>query len=121
MSCLFNSLSYFNKQISADQLRQIICDYLLSNPKILDTLDATIVTGWEMGCSLEQYVDIMRKSNTWGGGIEIRSYCNIFNIQVNIIMTDNKIIEFLPDNNKPSRIIGLLYTGNHYEPIKDNL
>ena len=119
MSCLFNSLSYFIN-ISPINLRHIICDYLLSNPNILDTIDAKNVTQWESGTSLEQYVSHMRHNSTWGGAIEIRSYCNIFNIQVNIIMTDNTIIEFIPDNNKPTRIINLLYTGNHYEPIKNN-
>jgi hypothetical protein len=119
MSCLFNSLSYFIKEKSPDDLRQLICDYLLSNPKIMDTIDVESVTQWESGVSLELYIKNMRNTNVWGGAIEIKAFCEIFNVSVFVKLNTGKHVEFIPNSlNEKTQVIQLYYTGNHYEPIK---
>ena len=119
MSCLFNSLSYFIENISSDQLRKIICDYLLSNPKMMENIDARSITNWECDMSLESYVEKMKNTNVWGGGIEIKAFCEIFNLSVFVKLHDGKFIEFLPSSiNEKTESIQVYYTGNHYEPIK---
>lgn len=119
MSCLFNSLSYFTNQISSDQLRNLICDYLLSNPKLFDIVDAKNVTEWESGMCLNQYVSNMRNTTVWGGGIEIKAFCEIFNFFVIVHLNTGTEIEFSPNfPNEQTQSIKINYNGNHYEPIK---
>ena len=118
MSCLFNSLSYFIKQISSDQLRNIICDYLLSNPNLFDVVDAKNATEWESGMDLDQYVSKMRNTTTWGGGIEIKAFCQIFNLYVVVYLNTGIQVEFSPNfPNEQTQSIKINYNGNHYEPI----
>jgi ubiquitin thioesterase OTU1 len=116
MSCLFKSLSYFVNGIDENDLRNIICNYLLTNPKIFDDLDINEITKIDSDINLNQYVSQMRNPNTWGGGIEIKSFCNIFNTKVIVhSLLNNRIIEFLPNANY-NYCINILYNGNHYEP-----
>ena len=118
MSCLFISLCYFIPgQISADHLRHIICEYLMTNMSILDTINANDLVLLESNMSLDTYVNNMRSHSTWGGAIEIKCFCNIFNIQVDVVFND-RIIEFFPNTRNHTDKIKILYTGNHYEPVK---
>jgi hypothetical protein len=119
MSCLFDSLSSYITNINSNQLRNIICDYLLTNPTIFDNIDASNVSEWQTDLTLQEYVNKMRKDEEWGSGTELKSFANIFNIKVNVYH-EGRIIEFLPLNNKPIGQIYLHYTGNHYTPIINN-
>ena len=116
MSCLFTSLSYFISNLESTQLRNIICNYLQSNPTLIDYIKLNEITLWENNVSLDDYVQNMRKESSWGGGIEIKAFCEIFKLKV-IVVFNSKEIEFLPST--PS--IGemrISYNGVHYEPIK---
>ena len=116
MSCLFNSLNYFFNH-SSDQIRQIICDYLEQNKPLIDGL----TTDFILSLDGSNYIKNMRRSNQWGGAIEIQAACNIWNLRIIIHnMSGSKIskIEFLPISGKYDNMIQLLWTGNHYEPIK---
>jgi hypothetical protein len=124
MSCLFESLSSFIENVDHFQLRNIICDYIATNPRILDSYDVSSVI-WETNITLQQYVENMRNPSTWGGALEIKAFCNIFNIDVVVHHTStNKEIEFKSDSLKIyqksegsfSVRINLLYNGNHYDP-----
>lgn len=121
MSCLFESLSkfiIFNKnQLEHNQLREQICKYLNTNPKLYDE-NANKIVSFTYNISLNDYVSEMNKQNTWGSAIEIKSFCNIYNIIV-IVEHNNNQIKFLPSNNnqKPLYVITIGYTGNHYFPI----
>ena len=119
MSCLFRSLAYFVKHndfiVDENWMRSVICKYLETNPMILDNIKASDITNWESGKTLDEYVINMKNSSSWGGGIEIKAFCDIFNVKV-IVNFFDKTIEFLPKNNKAIGTIELIYTGNHFEP-----
>tara|TARA_Y100000389_G_C17287956_1_gene426463 strand:+ start:437 stop:730 length:294 start_codon:yes stop_codon:yes gene_type:complete len=97
----------------------MICGYLKTNPKILDDVDASKITNWENGKDLKSYIDEMEKTSTWGGAIEIKCFCELFKISVNV-KHKNRVIKFTPKHKETSRgIATLIYTGNHYEPEKN--
>ena len=127
MSCLFDSLEYFLK-ISSKDIREKICDYLENSNQLVDGLDTKDLLEIES----EDYIRKMRKKSTWGGGIEIKSACNIWNLRIIVINLrnsksssldkSNPWIEFIPNNND-SKIstIFLSWNGYHYEPVKNIL
>ena len=116
MSCLFNSLSHFLKNVNSSQLRQIICKYLKTNPKILDDIPASEITTWENSTNLQDYIKKMSLTSTWGGAIEIKCFCELFKVDVKV-KHKNRIISFTPNDKSISKgIATILYTGNHYEP-----
>jgi len=119
MSCLFNSLSHFIVDLDEHNLRNIICDYLQTNPVVFDNIDADKMINWRDDINLTQYISEMRNTNTWGSSLEIKSFCNIFNIIV-IVHHLNRQIEFIP-NNTPKFAIHIKYNGNHFEPIKSEI
>ena len=112
MSCLFDSLSRF-LLINSFQLRQNICNYLQNNPILFDGIKASDWIFWENNTNLYNYVNNMRYPYTWGGAIEIKCFCNIYTVQVNVHF-QNKIISFYP-NITPNKIININYTGNHFK------
>jgi hypothetical protein len=57
----------------------------------------------------------MRNPSTWGGGLEVLAFCNIYSVIV-IVHHRNREIEFFPNTNNPIRKIHIGYTGNHYFP-----
>jgi hypothetical protein len=114
MSCLFNSLAYF-VNINSDILRSSICDYIKTNPKILYDINMEDVILWENGKTLDEYVSCMRNTSTWGGGIEIKCFCEMFNLPV-LVHFGIRDIMFLPNSNSNSNPVELLYNGGHYEP-----
>ena len=116
MSCLFNSLSHFIPE-SSFAIRQKICDYLLENKPIIEGLDTAFVLSMEH----PNYIQQMRSTNTWGGGIEIQCACNLWNLRI-LVRNDRdrgQFIEFLPLSSY-SQTIRLYWTGGHYEPIRES-
>ena len=77
MSCLFNSLSRFIPESSAD-IRQKICDYLEANNKIMDGVETKDILNMDSN----NYIQAMRNTSTWGGAIEIQAACNIWNLSL---------------------------------------
>jgi hypothetical protein len=118
MSCLFNSLSEFVINLDENHLRHIICNYLSTNPKIIDDIKTDQITQWENDTNLVDYIQNMRNNTTYGGGLEIKSFCNIFKVKVNVYC-DNKIIEFLPNCTEIIKQVNIRYLNrNHYIPMK---
>ena len=135
MSCLFNSMSHFIKEDGGPNcIRQRICDYLEKNLPILEGMETHDVLQLEAPTAAH-YISKMRKSSTWGGAIEIRCACNIWNARIivhdlrirnnknnnnNNNNSNNNKIEFLPfksDNAPhPSLELHLEWSGGHYEP-----
>jgi hypothetical protein len=113
MSCLFESLSSFIQNMTHENLRKIICDFLITNPVLFDSFRASD-SFWE-NSSLKDYVDNMRSLSTWGSALEIKAFCELFKINV-IIHHNNRLIEFKYSKNSNINI-NLGYTGNHYFPI----
>lgn len=120
MSCLFNSLSYFIPNTDQNQLREIITNHLLTNPKLLYDVDTKTVVEWECNLTLENYVSRMKQSYTWGGATEIKAFCEIFNKSVNVILMNGTMIEFIPNTvNEATTNVNITYTGSHYEPVRN--
>ena len=122
MSCLFDSLGYF-LNIKSNKIRSIICDYLEKDNKLFDDIKTKDLLLLES----KNYIKFMRKSSTWGGAIEIKSACNIWNLKIIVknIRTDGKKksrIKFIPTNgiNSLTKKIKLLWNGIHYEPVYKN-
>lgn len=115
MSCLFDSLSPFFQKDSKT-IRNIICDYLESNNKLIDGLDTEFILSLDEPKS--EYINKMRQYS-WGGGIEIQAACNIWNVRILVyIINDKKFVEFMPLDNNHVHTIEISWTGNHYEPIR---
>jgi ubiquitin thioesterase OTU1 len=117
MSCLFIALGYFMLDSNPDRIRQDICDYLESNPSLYeDGLTLENITELD-GLNNEQYISNMRNRNTWGGAIEIKAFCDLYDIdvQVYVVPTCKKIL-FKSNKKHKNGLIKIYWTGNHYEP-----
>ena len=115
MSCLFNTLSTF-VNINLNDLRDNICNYLHSNPHLHEDINANDYINWsgEYG-NMDNYINMMKRSSTWGGAIEIKAFCNMYNIEANVANTQTgKIINFLPNTNTSSQPITINWNGGHY-------
>lgn len=120
MSCLFRSLAVFVCGVGEDALRHIICDYLEKNPMIMDDLSLRDVLSTE-GVDAEDYVRSMRDRSTWGGAVEIKAFCEIYQVGVVVrIRRTGKEVLFRPSCSAgASRIQAVVveWQGAHYEPV----
>ena len=117
MSCLFNSMNYFLPTSSSIEIRNKICDYLQNNNKLIDGIETNEILNMESN----NYINTMRSTSTWGGGIEIQAACNIWKWRIivhNKRDGNNSQIEFLPIESNYDTTINLEWTGGHYEPIR---
>jgi len=129
MSCLFDSLSRFVGDDSFT-LRQKICDYLATNPMLFGDVTAASAMEWD-GVPANDYIQRMRSTSTWGGAIEIKAFCNLYNMNVIVEnirdnrRNDNNTIDFTPepedgngnDNSCGRRGARITWSGGHYEPV----
>ncbi len=121
MSCLFNSLSKFVEDDSST-IRKKICDYLETNPFLMEETKAEDIINWESNINLNNYVLRMRNHSSWGGAIEIRCFCNLYNLNVEVVnIRDRKkdtIFFYTKNTAKPlDKPIKISWNGGHYEPI----
>ena len=117
MSCLFDSLSVF-VNIDSYTLRQVISNYLETNPILMDDLNAESVILYETNMSLSDYVSKMKNQDTMGGAIEIRSFINLFKVNILVkSLPNNKEIQFLYSPESIWKAI--IWTGGHFDPIRN--
>lgn len=116
MSCLFNSFSALVGQ-PAQEIRGKLCDWLATDPLLMDDLSASAVAFIESGQPLDTYVARMRSSSTWGGAIEIRAFVQLWKRPVRVwAIRSKRWIEFpCIDGGSECR---LSWTGGHYEPMQ---
>lgn len=118
MSCLFESLGK-SVNMNAERLRQTLCDYIATNPKLMDDLSAEQVIFFTENQSLERYTNRMRHQHAWGGAIEIKAFCELFHKAVVIAVTyTRKYFEVLPESRITGRVV-ITYNGSHFEFIKN--
>lgn len=124
MSCLFRSLSHFIENVNENELRDIIVDYLEKDPILIgnDTHLKDILH--IQNSTITEYTQQMRKRHVWGGAVEIRAFCELFDIKVIVfVIRENRNIEFLPssfennDSEKIEKCVKISWTGAHYEPM----
>lgn len=118
MSCLFDSFCEYlrieeGKTISSVQLRRQICDYLSTDPIMLnDDTRFTQLLGKNKSTS---YIANMKRSGTWGSGFEINVFCNLYHVKVKVkVISTGKSILFQPLRCSTKKIINLDWTGSHY-------
>lgn len=120
MSCLFDSLSFFITELDGKELRKEISKYIAEDPVLIEpnTKLSTILQYEDK--SLQDYVDEMSKDSTWGGGIEIKAFCEMFKIRVFVhVLRDSKIIKFYPSqNNFEKKYIEIFWNGYHFSNHK---
>ena len=114
MSCLFNSFSKIVSEPS-QSIRAKICDWLATDPALMDDLSASTVVLVESGRPLADYVQQMRSMNTWGGAIEIRAFVQLWKRPVKVwAIRGRRWIEFPCSEGQECRIS---WTGGHYEAM----
>jgi hypothetical protein len=122
MSCLFNSLSRFVEDDSGT-IRKKICDYLETNPILMDEIKAEDIIKWESNINLNDYISRMRNHSTWGGAIEIRCFCNLYNHSVEVVNIRDRKNDTIffhlknDDDKESSKIVKISWNGGHYEPL----
>jgi hypothetical protein len=116
MSCLFNTLCNF-VDLDSNELRQNICNYLSENPRMFEDVRASDYVSWsdEGYNNLEDYVRNMRRTNTWGGAIEIKAFCNMYFMNVNVLdtRTNKNTINFV-EGSKGKKTLDIKWNGGHY-------
>ncbi|CEJ82853.1 hypothetical protein VHEMI02899 [[Torrubiella] hemipterigena] len=107
-SCLFTAFGgALPEQIPPQRLRQMMADYIQSNPDIY--------TDAVLGNPPSRYCERILNPDAWGGGIELSILSTIFNLQICTfdVQTKNNII--FGENNSQRCI--LVYSGIHYDRI----
>ena len=112
MSCLFKALSNFIPD-NTEELRSKICNFLEQNPILFADIKVNNIVKWEKDMVLNEYIMNMRSNETWGGAIEIKSFCELYKIKVNVHLANNKIINFIPLDD-PIAIINITWIGNQF-------
>lgn len=121
MSCLFDSLSCFTP-FQSYELRQHICDYLLTDPMMYEgTMKTSESVRWEFGVSLPRYVREMRQHHTWGGAHEIKAFSDMFGCKVVVHLIDgrnsSRHLESLPARQKTNKVVNITWNGSHFTPV----
>lgn len=123
MSCLFHSLASFVKDLATDDLRRMIADFLEKDPVLNDNMRLSEILPHEPGApTLAAYVQNMRSPATWGGAIEIKAFCELFDaVVLVVVLRTGKVIEFQPTGpgKKGSFVFRVSWNGGHYEPLSN--
>lgn len=132
MSCLFDSISSYTKNCNSSQLRQMVADYLSTDPSFWGDLKFSDVFEWfdekdvHYCRRVGDYINVMRNDATWGGALEIQSICNMFNIGVRVHTGGGRIpIEFVPaatvrSSSSPiEHILDITWNGCHFQAISE--
>ena len=118
MSCLFNSLAPA-VSLPFYMVRKAIVAYLNTNPKLYDDATFTDVISWISDGSADgaaiNYLKDMSNDNTWGSAIEIKAFCELFDINV-VVHVNGKTIEF-KCSSQVRKTVHISYNGFHYEPL----
>lgn len=114
-SCLFSSMAYLLDRMnygdfSANNFRQIIVEYLLSNK-----FDSTL-----LDLPKNEYIEFIINPMNWGGALEIKMFSEIFEKQICSIDVKTKRVDIYGQDKNYPETIYLLYNGIHYDPLVMN-
>lgn len=137
MSCLFNSLSYFCNY-DTNNVRKIICEYMRKDPFLSSNMRVSKTIEYLENKSLEDYLQQMKMSSTWGGAPEIKAFVNLTKTPIfvrNISTNKSNYIKFeydlskteekenntkiMPVKNLYNKRIEINWNGYHYESVKN--
>jgi hypothetical protein len=118
MSCLFNSIGTL-LNVDPTLLREQVCEFIGGeNTKLIPGIETNQV----LGTDVDMYVESMKKTSTWGGGVEIQAVCQLFDVEV--VVWDTRLnnttkIHFrshLAPTNGEIKVIHINWNGGHYTP-----
>jgi hypothetical protein len=118
MSCLFNSLGSLLK-VDPAKLRADVCSFLEQHSaELVEGLDSQVVLESEV----DVYVRKMRNASTWGGAVEIRSVCQMYGVETEVLTSHGTTVHFVPMSVSASaaqdlRVLKVHWTGSHYTPV----
>ena len=75
---------------------------------------------WQ-GQQPRQYIATMRRTATWGGAMEIAMATKLYRADITVVApgTHRRLAHFVMDDTKSARRqLWLVWTGNHYEPLR---
>lgn len=116
MSCLFNSLSRFVQE-NPQTIRQRVCDFLEGDNILFDDVRSSDATMWENNTDLSKYVSSMRSPSVWGGAIEIKAFCEIWGVAVEVFSVQGKSLALFVPSVPSTKTARLQWTGSHYTPL----
>ena len=114
-SCLFSSIAYllnrseFNENSSLIYRLEIV-DYLKNN-----NVDENL-----LGYPKVEYIENINDLSTWGGGIELKIFSDIFKIQIASIDVQSGRVDIFGETKNYEKRIYLVYNGVHYDPLVCN-
>ncbi len=120
MSCLFVSLINNCKndpkkfKVNHVMLRNQIVDFISTDPILFDRKRASQVVNWLGRGTLAQYCREMRNTSTWGGALEVRAFCIIFETNVEVDFVDKKKKIYFACPKREAKTIKIKYNGGHY-------
>lgn len=84
----------------------------------MDDLRLEDILKAEGNASLENYISTMRNEAVWGGAIEIKAFCDMYRVGVEVFITyTQKSVFFYPSTPRdPPLFTRIEWTGNHFEP-----
>lgn len=81
----------------------------------MEGIPANLVIEWENGSSLKDYIARMRSTSTWGGGIEIRSFVNLYKINVEVVnIRDSSGRSIVFTTGTSPQTIKISWNGGHF-------
>ena len=111
-SCLYSSIGYQLNHKDFNEMTKYEYRQLLANHLEKMELDSVM-----LGMSKEEYINNVLDVTSWGGGTDIRFFCDMFQMQISVInIQTNSISTFGEDKPYPQRIY-LIYNGIHYDPL----
>ena len=114
MSCLFESLASYLK-IDAALLRAEICNYLQSDPVMYDDVKVSyLLDDANTPSDLQEYVNAMRRPETWGSALEIETFCKLYKCSVDVEILGGNVISFGVEYHCRSFTVKLAWDGGHY-------
>ena len=114
-SCLFNSigLCMFGSKDEQKALRSVIKEEIQENK---ETYNEAILDK-----PVDEYINWILKSTSWGGGIELMILSNYFKIEICVIDVETLSHVVYGEGNDREKRIYLLYSGIHYDSITRNI
>lgn len=123
MSCLFVSLGKL-VGLTAGHVRTTICDYMERNlESVYQGMPLSDWIKWQQDSTPTQYIKAMRRSETWGGAMEIAMFTRLFKVDVHVYTASpirrSRLAEFVWDDTRTACVqIHITWNGYHYEPLR---
>ncbi|XP_027010655.1 ubiquitin thioesterase OTU1 [Tachysurus fulvidraco] len=114
-SCLFTSVNYvveggvYNAACSSD-MRQLIAHIVANDP--------TAYSEAVLGKSNEDYCAWIRRSDTWGGAIELSILSKFYQCEICVVGTQMVRVDRFGEDAGYSKRVLLIYDGIHYDPLQ---